>query len=130
MLTLLIIKVKMTPGMFAASLIFIAVIVVTYLRFRSIKPEEIKNNFFRSVSEGSVKDLQKLLGANGRKITTDMAKSFNECGETPLLLAIKKNNHLMVAFLVEVLDALSIKWEDSCGTELITLKFLRCSRPS
>ena len=91
--------------MFAASLIFIAVIVVTYLRFRSIKPEEIKNNFFRSVSEGSVKDLQKLLGANGRKITTDMAKSFKECGETPLLLAIKKNNHLMVAFLVEVLDA-------------------------
>ena len=57
------------------------------------------------MSEGSVKDLQKLLGANGRKITTDMAKSFNECGETPLLLAIKKNNHLMVAFLVEVLDA-------------------------
>ena len=66
--------------------------------------KENQKRVFRAVSKGSVKDLQELLDANGLENTTDIAKSYNELGETPLFLAIKANNLDMVKFLVEKLN--------------------------
>ena len=69
-----------------------------------VSKKQRQNLFFSAVSKGSITEVQQLLYVNGLEITTDMAKSFNELGETPLLVAIKENDYLMVQFLVEVLN--------------------------
>ena len=66
---------------------------------------EVHQTFFQAVREGSVPKVRRIMNAVGREEATNLAKSFNELGETPLLVAIKENNRLMVTFLVEVLNA-------------------------
>ena len=63
-----------------------------------------KNLFFEVVKEGSVDKLQVILKQEGLEETTVLAESFNEFGETPLLLAITENNIEVVEFLIGTLN--------------------------
>ena len=56
--------------------------------------------FFQVVGSGSVDELKKLIADNQLDETSQIANSFNELGETPLIVAIKGNHLEMVRFLV------------------------------
>nr|CAH0106361.1 unnamed protein product [Daphnia galeata] len=60
--------------------------------------------FFEIVTEGSRKDILNLLNTHGPEVITELSKSYNEHGETPLLVSIKKGNVDMVKYLVGQLD--------------------------
>jgi hypothetical protein len=60
--------------------------------------------FFNAVSKGSRKSLIKKLNTHGPEVVSELSKSYNENGETPLLVAIKKGNMNMVKYLVGKLD--------------------------
>ena len=60
--------------------------------------------FFRIVSSGSVDELKKMI-VDCSEETTKIANSFNDEGETPLIVAIKGNHPEMVRFLVRELKA-------------------------
>ena len=60
---------------------------------------------FRVVGLGSVDELKKILAGSQRDETAQIANSFNELGETPLIEAIKGNHLEMVRFLVRDLKA-------------------------
>ena len=61
--------------------------------------------FFQVVSTGSVAELQELLSGVKPKEKAKIANSYNLEGETPLIVAIRGNQHEMVKFLVEELEA-------------------------
>ncbi|XP_046461804.1 uncharacterized protein LOC124208129 isoform X1 [Daphnia pulex] len=56
---------------------------------------------FEAVRMGSKDVLKKLLATNGLDVTSKLAQSYNEEGETPLLVAIKCKHLNVVKFLVE-----------------------------
>jgi hypothetical protein len=58
---------------------------------------------FEAVRMGSVDVLEKLLATNGLDATSKLAQSYNEEGETPLLVAIKCKHLKVVKFLVKSL---------------------------
>nr|CAH0104227.1 unnamed protein product [Daphnia galeata] len=60
--------------------------------------------FFEAVTEGSRKDILNMLNIHGPEVITELSKSYNENGETPLLVSIKKGNVDMVKYLVGKLD--------------------------
>ena len=67
-----------------------------------IKKSEI---LFEAVSKGSIEDLQKLLKKTKRQERAKIADAFNLKGETPLLVAIRRNDKEMVKFLIKELNA-------------------------
>ena len=66
-----------------------------------------------------------MVTVNGKELMAQLARSSNDLGETPLILAVKRNHEEMVKFLVEELDALA-KQEDLFGKELITNQSRHC----
>lgn len=52
------------------------------------------------MSIGSEFELREILDAEGRKITINAAESYNEQGETPLLVAMRRKHFDAVKFLV------------------------------
>jgi hypothetical protein len=60
--------------------------------------------FFGSVTRGSREDLIRTLNIHGKAVTTELSNSYNEQGQTPLLVAIQGGNLDMVKFLVGKLD--------------------------
>ncbi len=67
-----------------------------------------KELFFRAVTEGSISELLKLEEKIGLKETSMLAKSFNEHGETPLLLATKRNEEEIIDFVMKELEAVEV----------------------
>ena len=61
-------------------------------------------DFYRAVYVGSLDDLYEILGKTERKIMSNLAQSYNEMGETPLLVAINKRHPFVVQFLVDILE--------------------------
>ncbi len=66
---------------------------------------DVKQALFEAVTTGSVKDVENLITSNGKATIIELSSAFNELGETPLLLAVKRNHKEMVKFLVEELSA-------------------------
>ena len=60
---------------------------------------------FDAVSADSVSDVKKLLKRTKQQERAKIADAFNSQGETPLLVAIKRNNKKMVKFLIEEMNA-------------------------
>ena len=60
--------------------------------------------FYEAVRTGSVDMLEQFLANDGLDLTSKLAQSCNEDGETPLLLAIKSKHFQVVKFLIEDLD--------------------------
>ena len=58
---------------------------------------------FEAVASGSLYELHKILNSCGRELTTELAKSLNNKGETPLLVAVQGNHKQVVRFLVDEL---------------------------
>ena len=63
------------------------------------------NEIFKVVSTGSVTGLKQMIAETKPELVTEIVKSTNSQGETPLLLAIKRQNLEMVKYLVEELKA-------------------------
>ena len=63
------------------------------------------NEIFKVVSTGSVTGLKQIIAETKPEVVTEIVKSTNSQGETPLLLAIKRQNLDMVKYLVEELKA-------------------------
>lgn len=65
-------------------------------------------HFFQAVANCSVDDLRKILDMEGLESTTKLAQSYNETGETPLLVAIGQQHCLqhffVMKFLVDLLN--------------------------
>jgi ankyrin repeat protein len=61
-------------------------------------------DFYRAVSVGSLDNLYEILGKTERKMMSNLAQSYNEMGETPLLVAINKRHLHVVQFLVDILE--------------------------
>ena len=57
--------------------------------------------FFQAVEEDSVTELQEIVANVGPEEIAEIANSFNDDGETLLLVAIKRNQYKLVKFLVE-----------------------------
>ena len=70
--------------------------------YSEISPE-IKDNFFSAVRMGSILELEIMLEANGTKLMKNLAGSYNEQGETPLLIAIKHKYYDIFDFLIDYL---------------------------
>jgi hypothetical protein len=74
-------------------------------RWNDVKFTDYNTNgskeIFEAVRIGSVDILEKLLATNGLDVTSKLAQSYNEEGETPLLVAIKCKHLNVVKFLVE-----------------------------
>jgi ankyrin repeat protein len=60
--------------------------------------------FFQAVTGGSSQDVTDILQTHGPAVTTELSTSYNEHGQTPLLVAIQLGNLEMVQFLVDKLD--------------------------
>jgi len=60
--------------------------------------------FFKAVTSGYREDLIETLNTHGPAVTTELSKSYNEHGQTPLQVAIQRGNLDMVKFLVGKLD--------------------------
>lgn len=60
--------------------------------------------FFCAVSVGSLDDLNEIIGNIGGEMIFNLAQSYNETGETPLLVAISNRHLHVVQFLVGVLE--------------------------
>ena len=65
----------------------------------------ISETVLQVVGTASVNDLKKIVAMNGLEVVTETVKSLKSKGETPLLLAIKRQNLEMVKYLVEELKA-------------------------
>ena len=81
---------------------------------------------FAAVSAGSVEALQKLLKKTKHQERAKIADAFNSSKETPLLVAIKRNDQEMVRFLIEELNADiskagSFNWKGVNYTEALPL---------
>ena len=62
--------------------------------------------FFKVVSSGSVNELEQLTINHAEpEDKSKIANSINSKGETPLIVAIKRNHYYMVDYLVKVLEA-------------------------
>nr|CAH0110184.1 unnamed protein product [Daphnia galeata] len=76
--------------------------------FPSTDPQSITyadcEAFFEAVTEGSREYILMMLNTHGPEVITELSKSYNEHGETPLLVSIKKGNVDMVKYLVGKLD--------------------------
>lgn len=69
-----------------------------------LKMASVSNEFFCAVSVGSLDDLNKIIGKIGGEMIFNLAQSYNEMGETPLLVAISNRHLNVVQFLVGVLE--------------------------
>ena len=67
--------------------------------------ESSKQTFFEAVGRGAVGEVRSMVTVNGRELMVQFARSSNDFGETPLILAVKGNHEEMVKLLVEELDA-------------------------
>ena len=65
---------------------------------------ELSEIFFQIVKEGSMEKMQEFAETNGLEETVKMANSFNENGETPLLLAISGDKFWMAHYLIMSLN--------------------------
>jgi hypothetical protein len=76
--------------------------------FPSTDPQSITyadcEAFFEAVTEGSREYLLMILNTHGPEVITELSKSYNKHGETPLLVSIKKGNVDMVKYLIGKLD--------------------------
>ncbi|KAI9562806.1 hypothetical protein GHT06_010261 [Daphnia sinensis] len=61
------------------------------------------DEFFQVVASGSVNDLCKILQKEGPEKSSKLAQSYNEKGETPLLVAIGKKQFPVMNMLVDLL---------------------------
>ena len=64
---------------------------------------KLKIIFFSAVRMGSILELEIMLEANGTKLMKNLAGSYNEQGETPLLIAIKHKYYDIFDFLIDYL---------------------------
>ena len=67
--------------------------------------ESSQQTFFAAVGRGSIDEVRSMVTVNGKELMAQLARSSNDLGETPLILAVKRNHEEMVKFLVEELDA-------------------------
>ena len=70
-----------------------------------IAMESSKQTFFGAVGRGSVDEVRSMATVSGKELMVQFARSSNDFGETPLILAVKGNHEEMVKLLVEELDA-------------------------
>ena len=66
--------------------------------------ESTKQTFFDAVGRGADGEIRRMITTKGKKLMVQLARSTNDLGETPLILAVKGNNEEMVKLLVEKLD--------------------------
>ena len=66
--------------------------------------ESTKQIFFEAVGRGADGEIRRMVTTKGKKLMVQLARSTNDLGETPLILAVKGNNEEMVKLLVEKLD--------------------------
>ena len=67
--------------------------------------ESSQQTFFEAVGRGSADEVRSMVITNGKELMVQLARSSNDFGETPLILAVKGNHKEMVKLLVEELDA-------------------------
>ena len=88
--------------------------------------ESLKSTFFKAVKNGSVEYLHQLRLKKGAKISTDLARSYNDFGETPLLVAIRYRHFNVVKclfedFKVSVSQTGQFPWKDSTYLEVLPI---------
>ena len=66
--------------------------------------ESQQQTFFEAVGRGAVGEVRSMVTTNGKERMVQLARSSNDLGETPLILAVKGNHEKMVELLVEGLD--------------------------
>ena len=66
--------------------------------------ESQQQTFFEAVGRGAVGEVRSMITTNGKELMVQLARSSNDLGETPLILAVKGNHEKMVELLVEGLD--------------------------
>ena len=76
-----------------------------FVRHFRTMASHISETIFQVVSSGSVNDLKRIVAVNGLEVVAQTVNSLNSKGETPLLLAIKRQIFQMVKFLVDDLQA-------------------------
>ena len=64
-----------------------------------------KQLFFDAVQRGSVEELKSMANVIGKESVVQLASSFNDLRETPLIIAAKENHIALVQFLVGELEA-------------------------
>ena len=67
--------------------------------------ESSQQTFFEAVGRGSADEVRSMVITNGKELMVQLARSSNDFGETPLILAVKGNHKEMVELLVQELDA-------------------------
>ena len=67
--------------------------------------ESQKQIFFAEFGRGSIDEVRNLVAVDGKEQMVQLARSSNDLGETPLILAVKRNHEEMVKLLVEELEA-------------------------
>ena len=67
--------------------------------------ESSLQTFFEAVGRGSADEVRSIATVSGKELMVQLARSSNDFGETPLILAVKGNHKEMVELLVQELDA-------------------------
>ena len=67
--------------------------------------ESSKQIFFEAVGRGAVDEIKSMVTVNSKELMVHLARSSNDLGETPLILAVKGNHEKMVELLIEDLGA-------------------------
>ena len=71
--------------------------------------ESSKQIFFEAVGRGAVDEIKSMVTVNSKELMVHLARSSNDLGETPLILAVKGNHEKMVELLIEDLGALVVQ---------------------